>query len=204
MVARFRAAICGTAILIVCTSAAIARTETGNVPAGSASAAVVGAASMYDPYRPGYKSGTGETASGERYDPSAWAAAIQINLRGKFGGVRHGTKLRYALVEGAGKKVIVKINDVGPLEPGRVIDFDRQTMRYFDPSLQRGLIHNVKVTPLSGDHYTPGPIGEKSSEPTASPAARPGQGVRWVRKSTNRAYHIVGRVRRQVSGNDNG
>jgi len=72
---------------------------------------------MYDPFRSGYKSGTGETASGERYDPSAWAAAIQINLRGKFGGVRHGRKLRYALVEGAGRKVIVKINDVGPLGP---------------------------------------------------------------------------------------
>jgi rare lipoprotein A len=172
MVARFRAAIGGTAILLVCTSAALARTETGNVPMGSTSAAIVGAASMYDPYRPGYKSGTGETASSERYDPSAWAAAIQIKLRGKFGGVRHGTRLRYALVESAGRKVIVKINDVGPLAPGRVIDFDRQTMRYFDPSLQLGLIHNVKVTPLSGDHYRPGPVGKESSEPTASADAR--------------------------------
>jgi rare lipoprotein A len=166
MVTRFRAAICGTAILLVATSAAMARTETGDVTTDYANAAIVGAASMYDPYRPGYKSGTGETASGERYDPSAWAAAIQTNLRGKFGGVRHGTKLKYALVEGGGKKVIVKINDVGPLAPGRVIDFDRRTMRYFDPSLQRGLIHNVKVTPLSGDHFTPGPVEIKSSEPT--------------------------------------
>lgn len=80
---RFRAAICGTAMFLVATSAAMARTETG-VPTGSASAAIVGAASMYDPFRPGYKSGPGETASGQRYDPSARAAAIQINLRGKF------------------------------------------------------------------------------------------------------------------------
>jgi rare lipoprotein A len=196
MVARFRAAICGTAILLVCTSAAMARTETGNIAAGSGMSAIVGAASMYDPYRPGYKSGTGVTASGERYDPSAWAAAIQINLRGKFGGVRQGTKLRYALVEGAGKKVIVKINDVGPLEPGRVIDFDRQTMRYFDPSLQRGLINNVKVTPLSGDHYTLGPVGKESSEPTVSPDARLEQGTRWVKRLTSHSYHVVGRVRR--------
>ena len=176
---RFRAAICATAILLVATSAATARTETG-VPAGSASAAIVGAASMYDPFRPGYKSGTGQTASGERYDPSAWAAAIQINLRGKFGGVRHGRKLRYALVEGAGRKVIVKINDVGPLAPGRVIDFNRQTMRYFDPSLQRGLIHNVKVTALPGDHYTPGPVGKRSDKPTASPDKRRERNARWV------------------------
>jgi rare lipoprotein A len=36
----------------------------------------------------------------------------------------------YALVANADKRVIVKINDVGLLEPGRVIDFNEQTMRY--------------------------------------------------------------------------
>lgn len=171
MMTRFGAAICGTAMLFVCTSAAMARTATGNVAAGAGSAAIIGTASMYDPTRPGYKSGTGVTSSGERYDPSAWSAAIQIKLRGQFGGVHGRTKAAYALVEGASKKVIVKINDVGPLGPGRVIDFNRRTMRYFDPSLQRGLIHNVKVTPLPGEYYTPGPIGKKSSEPAASRAA---------------------------------
>jgi rare lipoprotein A len=119
MVTRFCAAICGTAMLVVCTSAAMARTETGTGLTGVRSAAIVGAASMYDPTRPGYKSGTGVTSSGECYDPSAWTAAIQIHLRGRFGGVHGGTTPRYALVEGAGKKVIVKINDVGPLELGR-------------------------------------------------------------------------------------
>jgi rare lipoprotein A len=34
-------------------------------------------------------------------------------------------------------------------------------MRYFDPSLQRGLIPGVKVTPLRGDHWTLGPIAGK-------------------------------------------
>jgi rare lipoprotein A len=81
-------------------------------------------------------------------------------LREKFGGV-HGGKARYALVEGDNKKVIVKINDVGPLEPGRIIDLNERAMRYFDSSLQRGLIPNVKVTPLSGDHWTAGPIAGK-------------------------------------------
>lgn len=172
MVMRLGAAICGTTILLVCTSAAMARTELGDIATGARSAAIVGEASMYDPTRPGYKSGSGVTASGERYNPSAWTAAIQIKLRGKFGGVRGGTKPKYALVDGAGKKVIVKINDVGPLEPGRVIDFNRQTMRYFDPSLQRGLINNVKVTPLPGDHYAPGPVGNESTERTATHDAR--------------------------------
>ena len=158
MVTRLSAAVCGGAMLVVCTSVAMARIETGNVAAGARNAAIVGAASMYDPTRPGYKSGTGVTSSGERYDPSAWTAAIQIHLRGRFGGVSGRAKRRYALVEGAGKRVIVRINDVGPLEPGRVIDFNRRTMSYFDPSLRRGLIHQVKVTPLSGDHYKAGPV----------------------------------------------
>lgn len=183
MVTRFGAAICGATMLFVCTSAAIARTETNDSAAGIRTAAIVGAASMYDPTRPGYKSGTGLTASGERYDPSAWTAAIQLKLRGMFGGVRGGRR-RYALVDGAGKKVIVKINDVGPLEPGRVIDFNRQTMRYFDPSLQRGLIHNVKVTPLPGYHYTPGPVGNRLIERTASHDGRRERGPGWVRRST--------------------
>ncbi len=124
------------------------------------SATVVGAASMYNPYRPGNLEGGKKTASGEPYDPSAWAAAIQTGLREKFGGVRFGRDYRptYALVESADKQAIVKINDVGPLKPGRVIDFNEQTMRYFDPTLQRGVIHRVKVTPLLGDDWPVGPV----------------------------------------------
>ena len=108
-------------------------------------------------------SGAGEgglkTASGERYNPSDWAAAIKTSLRRKFGGVRYGARPKFALVEAAGKKAIVKINDVGPLTPGRIIDLNERTMRYFDPSLHQGVIANVKVEPLSGYSWTPGPIG---------------------------------------------
>ena len=121
---------------------------------------IFGTASMYNPFRPGYKSGGLETASGERYDPEAWTAAIKTGLRGQFGGVRYGRNYRaaYALVEGAGKRVVVKINDVGPLMPGRVIDFNERTMRHFDPTLDLGLIHHVSVTPLPGDNWRPGPV----------------------------------------------
>ena len=31
-------------------------------------------------------------------------------------------------------------------------------MRYFDPSLQGGLIQHVEVTPLPGDQYALGPV----------------------------------------------
>jgi peptidoglycan lytic transglycosylase len=121
---------------------------------------IVGTASMYDPFQPGYDEGGIETASGELYDRMAWTAAIQTNLREAFGGIHYGKDYRptYALVEIAEKRVIIKINDVGPLKPGRVIDFNEQTMRYFDPTLQRGIIHSVKVTPLPGDGWATGPI----------------------------------------------
>ena len=115
---------------------------------------------MYNPFRPGYREGGAATASGERYELSAWAAAIQISLRENFGGVRYRGGPSYALVEGMNKKVIVKINDVGPLTPGRIIDFNERTMRYFDPTLQLGLIRNVKVTPLHGKDWTAGPVAK--------------------------------------------
>jgi rare lipoprotein A len=159
---RLSAAIRGAAIMLFCSSAAIARTEIRAVHSYAADGtAIVGAASMYNPYRPGYREGGTETASGERYNPSAWAAAIQADLRERFGGVHRGQRSGYALVEGTNKKAIIKINDVGPLKPGRIIDFDERTMRYFDPTLRLGLIHNVMVTPLQGDDWTPGPIAER-------------------------------------------
>ena len=115
---------------------------------------------MYNPFRPGYREGGAATASGERYGSSVWAAAIQINLRENFGGVRHGRSPNYALVEGMNKKEIVKINDVGPLRLGRIIDFNERTMRYFEPTLELGLIRNVKVAPLHGKDWTVGPVAE--------------------------------------------
>ena len=124
-------------------------------------ATVVGVASMYNPFEHDITAGGIETASGEIYDPTAWTAAIQTGLRANFGGLRYGNEYQpsYALVEAGDKHVIVKINDVGPLRPGRVIDFSEQTMRFFDPTLQQGLVEHVKVTPLTGDRWTPGPVG---------------------------------------------
>jgi peptidoglycan lytic transglycosylase len=166
MSVRLSAAICGAATLFVCFPIPMARSEIRAVRScdfgrDGYSVAVVGAASMYNPYRPGYREGGTTTATGERYNRYAWAAAIQTALRERFGGVRHGSRASYALVEGTNKKAIVKINDVGPLKPGRVIDFDEQTMRYFDPTLRLGVIQNVRVTPLPGDDWTPGPIAQR-------------------------------------------
>jgi rare lipoprotein A len=166
-VLRVCAAICGAAILFVYSSSAMAKLGiVGKSTAASRhdlcamGATIVGTASMYDPFQPGYDEGGLQTASGEIYDPIAWTAAIQIDLRETFGGVRHGKDYRpaYALIEVANKRAIIKINDVGPLKPGRVIDFNKQTMRYFDPTLQRGIVHSVKITLLPGDRWETGPI----------------------------------------------
>jgi rare lipoprotein A len=129
-------------------------------PAAAADAPISGVASTYNPFRPGWREGGRSTASGELYDPATWTAAIKTNLRTKFGGVRYGKDYRpaYALVESADRQVIVKINDVGPLTPGRVIDLNERTMRYFDPTLERGIIRGVRVTPLPGAYWTPGPV----------------------------------------------
>ncbi|MBR0691757.1 septal ring lytic transglycosylase RlpA family protein [Bradyrhizobium lablabi] len=162
MLFRSSAAICGAAVALT-VSVTVARSEIGAVHSiavvnAASGEAIVGAASTYNPFRPGKQEGGPDTASGERYDPSVWAAAIKTSLRQKFGGVQYGARPKYALVEAVGKKVIVKINDVGPLTPGRIIDLNERTMRYFDPSLQLGVIHSVSVRPLSGDYWIPGPV----------------------------------------------
>jgi rare lipoprotein A len=125
-----------------------------NADAAAIGAAVVGIASTYNPFRPGYRSGGRETASGELYDQAAWTAAIQTNLRERFGGVHYGKNYRptYALVSSQDKQVIVKINDVGPLEPGRVIDLNEQTMRDQVPRAPSLLSKIIPSLRLAGIH----------------------------------------------------
>jgi peptidoglycan lytic transglycosylase len=122
--------------------------------------AIVGAASTYNPYYEGINFDEIQTASGELYNPAAWTAAIRIDLRQQFGGIRYGKDYQpaFALVESGERKAIIRINDVGPLGHGRVIDLNERSMRYFDPTEQRGLISDVKVTLLPGEYWTPGPI----------------------------------------------
>jgi rare lipoprotein A len=129
---------------------------------------IVGTASMYNPNDPNDRdSGDQETASGERYDAESWTAAIRIDLREQFGGVRSGESYQagFALVQSGDKQAIIRINDVGPLKPGRIIDFNERTMRYFDPTLQAGLIKNVSVTPLAGRNWALGPVS--ASQPVS-------------------------------------
>src|SRR4051812_34542773 len=139
------------------------------VPAGPA---IAGTASMYDPNdADDPDSGNHETASGELYDANDWTAAIRTDLRGQFGGVRFGKNYRptFALVQSNDRQAIVRINDVGPLKPGRIIDLNVRAMRYFDPALQLGLVGDVKVTPLAGESWALGPVID---QPPVSVASR--------------------------------
>jgi rare lipoprotein A len=161
MILRFCVTICVASTMVAQSHFAVARAaqQDSAKSSGTMGSAITGIASTYNPLRPGYRSGGKETASGELYDPSAWTAAIQTGLREKFGGVGYGSNYRpaYALVSSLDKQAIVKINDVGPLKPSRVVDLNEQTMRYFDPDMRRGLIP-ITVTPLSGDDWLPGPV----------------------------------------------
>jgi rare lipoprotein A len=162
MIMRLGAAMCVASVLVGYGSCSIAGSSDQNqnkLNVIATGVAIMGIASTYNPLKPGYRSGGRETASGEPYDATAWTAAIQTNLRERFGGVGFGKTYQptYALVSSADKQVIVKINDVGPLTPGRVIDLNERTMHYFDPDLQLGLIR-ITVTPLPGDNWLPGPV----------------------------------------------
>jgi rare lipoprotein A len=117
---------------------------------------IIGAASFYDD--------PGETASGEQYDPTAFTAAAQLKIRDKFGGIKFGRLYQpsYGIAEYAGKKLILKFNDVGPLRPGRMFDLSRAAMKYFDDSLDKGVLPDVKVTVLPlGRVYAAGPVTDE-------------------------------------------
>jgi rare lipoprotein A len=121
---------------------------------------IFGTASTYNPFATPSGPEGFETASGEFYDPDTWTAAIRTDLRDRFGGIHFGRNYRptFALVECGDRKAIVRVNDVGPLAPGRIVDLSDRTMRYFDPGFQLGLLNDVVVTPLPGEGWTAGPL----------------------------------------------
>jgi rare lipoprotein A len=133
-------------------------------PAPSAPRTVTGKASTYNPLRADDSTAGGlKTASGENYNPADWTAAIQTALRGLFKGIKFGKAYRpaFALVESNKKSAVVRINDVGPLKPGRIIDLNERAMRYFDPAMTRGVLA-IKITPLEGSP-APGPVNRRAA-----------------------------------------
>ena len=80
MAVRLGGAICVAAITFACYSVSSIGIEKEITPVPVASGpGIVGIASPHNPYRKDDRSGGIETASSERYDPTAWIAAIHIS-----------------------------------------------------------------------------------------------------------------------------
>jgi rare lipoprotein A len=149
-----------------------------DVPPG---AVLVGAASYYDEFS--------VTASGERYNPKEFTAAVQIGLRQRFGGIKSAPHYRpaYVIAESGGKRAVIRINNVGTMKPGRLFDLSRAAMEYFG-GIERGLISNLKVTILPlGRRYKPGPLTgevEEIVEEIVAKDATPPPGISPTRAET--------------------
>lgn len=116
------------------------------------------------------------TSTGEVFNTDAYTAAIQIGLRDQFGGVSGASGPGYAIVENLdnGRKIVVKINDVGPLAPGRVIDLSEASSKYLLNSRRPGSVGRVRVTRIRSG--TPGPM---TSQP------QPGQQISSLNRPIN-------------------
>ena len=120
-------------------------------------------------YGPGFQGN--RTSQGDRFNTEEYSAAIQIDIRNQFG-VPSGTgKKGYARVTNlnTGKSILVKINDVGPLTSGRVIDLSQASFRSLSPTgtLGPGVLRNIKVEYL-GEFKKGNPVG-----PTTTPRRTP-------------------------------
>src|SRR5215470_8067513 len=101
MLRRMGAAFCGVAIIFACVVPTNAAVHPRHLSHGTKARSDIaapppffGAASTYNPLRPGYASGGKWTASGDKYSESSWTAAIQTGLRKFFGGVFSGKAYR--------------------------------------------------------------------------------------------------------------
>ena len=102
-------------------------------------------------------------------------------LRNQFRGVRYGRLYQptFALVDNGDKQVIVKINNIGPLRPGRVLNLNERSMRH-DLSMTRGLLDDVRITLLPRENWTPGPVSS-----TYAINSAPGRAVASQQKPAN-------------------
>ena len=110
MLRQMSAAFCGVLIIFACSVPTKAAAKPARLATRTKVQAdvtklppFIGAASTYNPFRPGPGEGGKLTASGENYSANSWTAAIQTNLRRFFSGVFSGKayRPRFALVENA-------------------------------------------------------------------------------------------------------
>lgn len=120
--------------------------------AGCVKVSVRGDASTYNPNYAGWKTGGQSLATGGRYNPNAFEAALQLDLAKKYKCGYGSGAICHAIVQAPnGKSMLVRINDNGPLVPGRIIDLNEMSMRYISGGVNgknSGVVKNVTVTLL--------------------------------------------------------
>jgi len=157
---------------------------------------IVGDATTYNPYAAGWKTGGTGLATGGRYNPDAWEAAIQLDIGREIGcGVGSGKTCR-AIVSApsTGRAAIVLINDNGPMcaDPAtyaraaecrqkgkyaRVIDLNKQSMYFLSNGKSGnnvGTLYNVEVAildPKCNQIGQLGPLGTADKDAWAKIAA---------------------------------
>ena len=121
-------------------------------------------------YGPGFQGN--RTSQGDVFNTEEYSAAIQIDIRNQFGVPAGSGKNGYARVTNLsnGRSILVKINDVGPLTSGRVIDLSQKAFRSLSPTgtLGPGVLNNIKVEYL-GQYKKGSPVGPTTSQRTQAP-----------------------------------
>jgi len=125
-------------------------------------------------YGPGFQGN--RTSQGDVFNTEEYSAAIQIDIRNQFGVAAGTGKKGYARITNLdnGRSILVKINDVGPLTPGRVIDLSQKSFRSLSPTgtLGPGVLNNIKVEYL-GQYKTGNPVGPSKPQTKQSPQLTP-------------------------------
>ena len=132
-----------------------------------------GDASTYNPYLPGWRTGGGTLATGGPYNPNSYDAALQLNLAKQYRCGYGSRAICHAVVQAPnGRAMVVRINDNGPLVPGRIIDLNEKSMQYLSGgSMGRnsGIVKNVTVTLLCAiEGMALGPLDPSEREAWAS------------------------------------
>ena len=143
-----------------------------------------GDASTYNPNFPGWQTGGQSLATGGRYNPNEYAAALQLGLAERYGcGYGRGAICHAVVQAPNGRAMIVRINDNGPLVGRRVIDLNEKSMRYLSGGSMgqnSGVLRDVTVTLLCGIEGTMlGPLD-------------PSERAAWASRTFDAPYANVG------------
>ncbi len=150
-------------VIFACVVGMLLSTSIAEAAEPCVKASFKGDASTYNPFLPGWKTGGGTLATGGRYNPNEYEAALQLGLAKQYRCGYGSRAVCDAIVQAPnGRAMRVRINDNGPLVSGRVIDLNEKSMQYLSggsSGRNSGIIKSVTVTLLCGIEGQPlGPL----------------------------------------------